>query len=114
MHWKKGCAAPTKTVPSITTLAEVGNPQAGPQHAADGHQRRAVHHGLAQPCRFTISGSKRQKNTLVDRKSVTSEAGCTPLYASMVSPGMGATLKQIQSLSIASRLRIASMSHRLR
>ena len=78
VHWKKGCAAPTRTVPATTneygcSISLVGRPPRSAQPVAIAPAAALI--TLPSPKRFTIVGSSRQKSTFVKRKMSISVAG---------------------------------------
>ena len=104
MHWKKGCAAPTSSVPATSCeyggiAPEKGTPErsAQPAHISPAAPTTT----LRSPNRRTSTGSTRQKKTLVKRKMSISVAGSCAYVASHVS-GAAATEKHTQSERSAS------------
>ena len=68
VHWKKGCAAPTSTVPATTCAYCGSSPLSGTPERS---RQPAVMTDAAptitwrRPKRLTMEGSRRQKTTLV-------------------------------------------------
>mmetsp|Transcript_35846 Transcript_35846/g.88268 ORF Transcript_35846/g.88268 Transcript_35846/m.88268 type:complete len:377 (-) Transcript_35846:1236-2366(-) len=109
VHWKKGCAAPTSTVPS-TSCVYVGMALYG-QKFSNSSPLRSAHPAvirnpaptttLRRPRRATMAGSRKQKMTLVKRNTSMRVSALWWKMASQV-PGVAATLKHTQSDSSAS------------